>query len=413
MTSNFTQFSDLSIQITKNFTKTEKKKFGIFITPKNILEKMFDSINSYILTCNINIKQILEPSCGTCEVINYCDSLFTDVEIDGIEINETIFNSIKDLQFQNTVNIVKTNFIEYETNKKYDLIVGNPPYFVCKKTELPIIYHEFCVGRPNIFGIFIIHSLKMLSPGGILAFVVPKSFLNSLSYATIRNHIKKYCKIIDLIDFKKYNQFIDTDQSTFGLIIQKLVEPFNEFIEECVFSIQINSNFIFSTDLTQLKELFKGSTTLEKMGMKVKTGTIVWNENKEDLTDNDEETLLIYNTNISNDNTLEIKQFKNNEKGQYIKKYGKINTTLVVNRGNGNSAYKLNYAIVKKGPYLIENHLNEIYSLSKISTLELNEIYNKIINSFCNCKTQQFIELFLGNNGLSKTELETIFPIYL
>ena len=32
--------------------------------------------------------------------------------------------------------------------------------------------------------------------------------------------------------------------------------------------------------------------------------------------------------------------------------------------------------------------------------------------SFNNKKTQHFIELFLGNNGLSKTELESIFPIY-
>ena len=36
----------------------------------------------------------------------------------------------------------------------------------------------------------------------------------------------------------------------------------------------------------------------------------------------------------------------------------------------------------------------------------------KILSSFKNQKTQQFIDLFLGNNGLSKTELESIFPIY-
>jgi hypothetical protein len=44
---------------------------------------------------------------------------------------------------------------------------------------------------------------------------------------------------------------------------------------------------------------------------------------------------------------------------------------------------------------------------------ELLNLYNKIIDSFKNPKTKKFIELFLGNNGLSKTELETIFPIYL
>ena len=60
---------------------------------------------------------------------------------------------------------------------------------------------------------------------------------------------------------------------------------------------------------------------------------------------------------------------------------------------------------------LVENHLNIIYS--KNPNIETAELFDKIINSFKNPKTQQFIHHFLGNNGLSKTELETVFPIYL
>jgi tRNA1(Val) A37 N6-methylase TrmN6 len=405
------QYSELTITVTKNLSKSEKKDFGIFITPKTIIHKLFDSALQYISNENIIINRILEPSCGTCEIINYCDSLYDDVEIHGVEYNDKVFNSIKDLNFKNKVNIVKKNFMEYNPDEEYDFIVGNPPYFVCKKTDIPIKYSEYCTGRPNIFGLFIIHSLSMLKSGGILAFVIPKSFMNSAYYAVIRNYIKKTCKIIEVIDFKENNEFIDTDQTTFGLIIQKKNEE--TLCEECPFSIKLNDNYIFASDSLQLKQLFQGSTTIEKMGLKVKTGNIVWNEHKEELTNDDEETILIYNANISKDNTLEIKSFKNEEKGQYIKKDGRIDPTLVVNRGNGNSAYKLNYAVINKGPYLIENHLNEIYSPKKLKKEEILEIYNKIINSFKNPKTQQFIELFLGNNGLSKTELETIFPIYL
>jgi hypothetical protein len=176
--------------------------------------------------------------------------------------------------------------------------------------------------------------------------------------------------------------------------------------------VKLNGNFIFTTSAIILKKLFEGSTTLDKMGLKVRTGNVVWNENKEKLTDNSEDTILIYNSNISKDNVLEVKKFKNVEKGQYIKRDGRIDTTLVVNRGNGNSAYNLNYAIITRGPYLIENHLNEIYSSKKMEKKQLIEIYDRVINSFKNQKTQEFIEQFLGNNGLSKTELETIFPIY-
>jgi hypothetical protein len=181
---------------------------------------------------------------------------------------------------------------------------------------------------------------------------------------------------------------------------------------ECNYSMLFNDNYIFTDNSTELKELFEGSTTLEKMGLKARTGQVVWNEHKDELTDDEEETILIYNSNISSDNKFVVKEFKNDEKKQYINRDGRIDPVLVVNRGNGNSAYKLNYALIEKGPFVIENHLNEIYSPKKMEKKKLMEIYNKIINSFKNPKTKKFIELFLGNNGLSKTELETIFPIY-
>ena len=410
MTTNNEQFSELTINITKVLSKSEKKEYGIFITPKIIITKLINSVIEFATANSINIKRILEPSCGTCEIINYCDKLFHNVELFGVEYNEKIFSAITGLKFENVVKLVKNDFIVYTPESNFDFIVGNPPYFVCKKTDIPSKYYDFCIGRPNIFGLFIIHSLSMLNTSGILAFIIPKSFLNSLYYAPIRNYIKKTCKIVNIIDFEQDNDFIDTDQSTFGLIIHKLNDPLLEI--ECHFSMRINGNFIFTNSTAELKQLFDNSTTLEKMGLKVRTGNIVWNEHKKELSDDPEETLLIYNTNISKDNKLEVKKFKNEEKGQYIKKGGRLVPTLVVNRGNGNSRYNLNYAVITSGPYLIENHLNEIYSPNNLEKKDLLELYNKIIKSFKNPKTQKFIDQFLGNNGLSKTELETVLPIY-
>jgi adenine-specific DNA-methyltransferase len=428
------QYSELTLTVTNKLSKNEKKEFGIFITPKSIIKELLNSVSKFATT----MKRILEPSCGTCEMVNYCDTIYADVEIDGIEYNEKIINYIKDMKFNNNVRIIESDFMIYNTDKNYDLVIGNPPYFVCKKTDIPNKYHQFCTGRPNIFGLFIIHSLSMLNNGGILAFIIPKSFLNSLYYAVVRNHIKNTCTILEIIDFTEYDEFIDTYQATFGLILRKLDK---EIIgEECPYSIKLNGNFIFATNSLQLKQLFEGSKTIEQMGLKVRTGNIVWNQHKEELTADPKETLLIYNTNITKDNKIQLRDFeaitnkrkenskskktkKNNpdeeeeedkpeQKRQYIKMNGRMRPTLVVNRGNGNSPYKLNYCVVENGPYLIENHLNEIYSEKEIKNEDLLSIYEKIINSFKNPKTQEFIEMFLGNNGLSKTELESIFPIY-
>ena len=85
---------------------------------------------------------------------------------------------------------------------------------------------------------------------------------------------------------------------------------------------------------------------------------------------------------------------------------GTTEPTIVVNRGNGNSAYKLSYAYIDgRTPYLVENHLNFIMCKTE-------ENAKRIMKSLTNEKTEQFVSMFLGNNGLSKTELETIFPIY-
>jgi hypothetical protein len=403
-------FSELTLNITKDLTKDEKKTYGIYISPKSIISSLFSVVNSHLNNDLSSIKKILEPSCGTCEIVNYCDKIMTGVEIDGVELNDTIYKSIKDLKFTNKTHLHNTDFMTFKPDKNYDLIIGNPPYFVCKKSNIPKEYEKYIHGRPNIFGLFILHSLSLLRNGGILALIIPNSFMNSLYYSKIRNYIKETCTIITIDDYSSMNDFIDTDQSTFGLVVKK--NETNIMSYECKYSMLFNDKYIFTNDSVKLKELFKNSTTLEKMGLKVRTGQIVWNEVKDELTDANDNTILIYNTNITKDNRLELKKFKNNEKCQYIMRDGRIDPVLVVNRGNGNSDYKLNYAIITQGPFLIENHLNEIYSPKKMNNIDLLNLYEKIKKSFENPKTQIFIDTFLGNNGLSKTELETIFPIY-
>lgn len=407
------QYSPLTIDITKKLSKHEKKEYGIFITPKCIIQKMISSILRFVALQTIIIRDILEPSCGTCEIIKYIDTTWSNVQLTGVELNDTIFGSIKDSAFKNKVTLINGDFLKYKSDKLYDLIIGNPPYFVLKKDQVPMEYKEYINGRPNIFGLFILHSIGLLKPGGILAFVISKSFLNSAYYSKIREFIKNYCEILTIEDYENMNQFIDTEQATFGIVLRKFAVPKTEF-KECAFSIKLGEIIIFTDNSIKLKQLLEGATTIETLGLKVRTGQIVWNEHKDKLTNDKTGTPLIYNTNITKENTVELKEFRNEEKGQYINLVGRTEPILVVNRGNGNSTYKLQYALIEDGPYLVENHLNEIYyPNSSIKKEDVIVIYSKIIASFKNPKTQQFIDLFLGNNGLSKSELEQVLPIYL
>ena len=393
------EYSKLTIDITNKLSKKEKKDNGIFITPKTIIEKLFSEIKKHIS----DPKRILEPSAGTCEIANYAHSTFPNATIDAVEYNNTIYTDVAPTVSK--YKYIHADFTKWSSLYTFDLIVGNPPYVVCGKEDVPEKYHEYVVGRPNVFCTFMLHSISMMSPGGILAFVIPTSFLNAAFYAKIRNYMKQVGTILNIVDFTNDNKFIETQQATIGLIYRKN-DSVATTVSECKFSVKFGDNYIFTEDSDKIKRILEGSTTLAKMGISVKTGTVVWNQHKDILTDDASKTLLIYNTNVAKTNTVVEQNFANDEKKQYILMDGSKEPIIVVNRGNGNSAYKLSYAYVDgKRPYLIENHLNMIMCKTE-------ENARRILASFASKKTEEFVSLFLGNNGLSKTELETIFPIY-
>lgn len=400
------QFSSLSKDLTKKLSNNEKKREGIYFTPKNIVTDMI----SICKKANKKIKRVLEPSCGSCQVINEVDKSFENVEIHGIEFNNTIFTEIKALEHTNNTNLINMDYLKYVPEEKYDLIIGNPPYFVMSKKTVDAKYYEYFEGRPNIFVLFIIKALSELNMGGILAFVLPKNFLNCNYYNKLRQHIVEKCKIVSIKDHSG-EKYIDTGQDTIGLIIQKKK---NQVINK-KYVLTFGENIIFNTKegIKKLKEYYKGATNLKNMNFEVKVGNVVWNQVKDKLTDNTTNTRLVYSSDII-DNKLSIKDYKNPEKKNFIEQEGSSDLLLVVNRGYGKGKYKFSYCLIDiENKYLVENHLICIKSLKKMERNVLLEKYNLIIKSLKSKKTESFIELYCGNNALNTKELSGVVPIYL
>jgi hypothetical protein len=417
---NYTQ---LTIELTKQIPKNIKKANGIYITPRSIITKLWSELMECVGDIS-SIKRILEPSCGTCEIIHAITPfLLPDTIIDAIEKTDVIFTAIHGLNFSPiAVNICHADFMKHDFDNTYDLIIGNPPYVVLNKNDVPESYIEYVNGKSNLFGLFLIRSIQLLNPGGIMAMVLPKSLLNSGYYSKIRQYIVDNGEILKIVDFETTleSDFIETDQSTIGFIFQKNPVSEKALIYKCRYHTTLLDKTIFTTNLSELEYLFEDCVHLSDLGCVVKTGNVVWNQHKEKMTDDFiNGTVLLYNTNISMDDgegKIVLRDFTNGEKKQYIRmKTGAIcEPSIVVNRGNGNSAYKLGYCLVSDyDEYFVENHLNTIICVSNISIDEKRQLYENIIRSFQNPKTQLFVKLFLGNNGLSKSELENIFPIYL
>jgi type I restriction-modification system DNA methylase subunit len=401
-------YSELSYSLTKQINKEEKQNNGIYFTPPKTINKSLKLLGPYI----DKIKTVLEPACGSCEYINHLDKQYQGLDITGIEFNETIYKAIKKFEKSN-IKLCNENYLTFDGNKSkmpstYDLIIGNPPYFVMKKNEVNKSYHEYFDGRPNIFIMFIIKSLKMLNPGGILMFILPKNFLNCLYYDKTRRHIYQHFKILNIIECM--DSYIETKQETIILMLEN-----NENVEHNnQYTLNINNYTIFGMPdkMKKLKRLYDNSETLSTLKFKVNVGNVVWNQCKDILTDDETKTRLVYSSDIEK-NTLIKKKFENKEKKNHINKEGIREPIIIMNRGYGVGNYKFEYCLIDGNmEYLIENHLICVRYTEQMDKNELLLLYKKIIKSLTNEKTQQFIDLYFGNNAINTTELCEIMPMY-
>lgn len=403
-------FSELTMSLTKSIGKQDKQNNGIYFTPIGIVNKTLQYLEPHME----NVKKVLEPSCGSGEYINGLTSLYSALELDCIEFYKPIYDSIK--SFEKTIIDSKISIYneDYLTStaiegKKYDLIIGNPPFYVMKKTDVERKYWEYFDGRPNIFILFILNSLEKLEEGGIISFILPKNFLNCLYYDKTRKHIAENYSVI-MID-ECNDDFIETKQETIIFIIQNNVPEKGENLK---YILHQNEYTIFGTEtnINELKNMYHNSSTLAKMNFSVNVGNVVWNQCKDILTHDKNETLLIYSSDIKN-NKLKIKKYSNEEKKNYIKKEGNDSPLLVINRGYGKGEYKFDYCLIEGGfQYLIENHLICIRYNGEVNNDELIKMYKKIIKSLENEKTKRFISLYFGNNAINTSELCNILPIY-
>jgi len=401
----------LSELLSKKIDKITKKNEGIYFTPTNIVLQNIEILKPFLLT----VKNILEPSCGSGEFIQVINKYCIDVTIIGVERNTEIFDTISAslpsyIKPENQLELYDNDYLIYENGMLFDLIIGNPPYFVMKKGDVAKEYYPYFDGRPNIFILFIIKSLNLLNNNGILSFILPKNFLNCLYYNKIREHIISHYTIITITYCD--GEFTETKQETIIFIVQNKKDEDN-----CnnPYYIVVNGYTIFGTkeNIQQIIELYQHSTTLASLNCVVNVGNVVWNQVKLLLTDDITKTRLIYSSDISG-GTFQPKVYSNGDKKNYIHKEGFREPILLINRGYGVGSYKFEYCLFdEECEYLVENHLICIKPKKEIPKDELLLLYNQIIQSLTNEKTEQFIQLYFGNNAINTTELREILPIYV
>lgn len=394
-----TEFRETSKKFNSSLSKEERSQQGIFFTPKKARDVLF----SKLAELGVKPKNILEPSFGTGEFLLDARRIYSEANILGVEKNEALFNSVKCPNSELTC----CDFLKWKG--KADLIIGNPPYFVLKTDTLSAKekkafsknYSYSMTGRPNIYILFLHKCLEEhLETDGFLAFIIPTSLYNCSYYQPMRNYIEKNTTICHLENLNKPG-FYETGVETMLIVLQKK-KINNDFIFKSK-----SGNVYISPFYKELYSITKDTKTLHELGLGVKTGNIVWNQMKENLSD--EGTLLIYSSNINN-SELKLNNLCGKARKQYVKDITKPKLNgpvILVERGYGNS-YSFNSVLVNLKDFYAENHINVIYP----KTPEAIGNLERVAKSFKDEKSQTFIKWFIGNGSISATDLETLIPIF-
>lgn len=394
------EYTKESIDYLKNTDIKKRKKLGQYFTPKSIRELLLSKLPKK------DNADILDPACGSGEFLLSCKKYFKNPILYGFDIDKKLINIASKLV--KNASIKNFDFLNIDINKKkYDYIIGNPPYFELKlNEEIKKKYFDIIKGRVNIFSLFIKTGLDLLKDGGYLAYVVPPSMNNGAYFSKLREYIIKnssleYLHIIDGAD-----NFHFASQKVMLIILKKTNSK-----KSSKYIFKKNGITIFTEDKNFLNKSYKNTICLKEIGFGVKTGSIVWNEHKEKLTnDKNNSTLLIWASNINNGKII-IGYTKG--KPQYIKNISNDliikSRVVVVNRITGSSKdINIKAAIVNEKEFVCENHVNVIYmSKNANQNYSLEDIF-KALQDKTNIKVMRLIS---GNTQISKTELERLLPI--
>jgi len=330
--------------------KDARKSYGQFFTSKSTAQFMASLFN---IPCKEKV-YILDPGAGSgilsaavVELINTRFPIVKEIELTCYETNidiiplleanmaflmctskvKLVVNLIKDNYLLSQANDFSSNLMASLVQKKYDIVIGNPPYFKLPKdapeaASMP----EVCYGAPNIYFLFAAMSLFNLCEEGEMVYIVPRSWTSGAYFSRFRSYLLKHGKLTDIHIFTSRNKVFDNEnvlQETMIMKVRKthitpsdvritsssdsknfdkitaLFVPYNTVvsgIEKYVYLVTSQEE----TSVLQMVNAFQNP--MPSIGLKVKTGLTVDFRNRELLRNNFGDSIvpLFYSQHIKN-----------------------------------------------------------------------------------------------------------------
>lgn len=366
---------------------------------------------SSILLDRLPIKKgdtVLDPAVGTGELLYAAAERVPGATYEGWDIDASILEYTT-----NTPNITfkQEDCLAVDAKEKYDVIIANPPYFELKldaaqKTKFASVIG----GRTNIFSLFFYQAVQLLKDGGHMGFIVPPSMNNGAFFKNLRKFLLESCELVDLHIINKSDHFIDAQTSAQIIVFKKTKTPAlsKKFVFVSTDNSTAKENVIFTQNTDYLAKAWVGKKSLWDLGYIVSTGSVVWNQNKDNFVGENDGIPLIYAKDIKANGTIAYHAPLND------RRYLPVGTSdaitgggIVVNRITGAvGSGVLRAALKNDGPFFGENHVNVVTARKNFTPeIDLSELLVRIRQV-----DPAYLALLTGNTQISARELGHHIP---
>lgn len=323
-------------QYIDNMSKKERKKYGQFFTSMETARYMADL---FVIPQKKAIT-ILDAGAGSgilsCAMVERLESVeeIEEIEITCYETDENVLPLLKEnlLYVQKysskkvdvvviTENYITSQYLDFNhmlggnwNSKKYDLVIGNPPYMkISKDASEATAMPEVCYGAPNLYFIFASMGLFNLKEECEMVYIIPRSWTSGAYFKRFREYFLSQGKLIHIHLFGSRNKVFDKENVLQETIIVKVkktkIKPktvtitstnTNKDFSQCS-SLVVPYDLVVSGDelyvylvtneneVAVLDKLHRWNQTLPDIGLKMKTGLTVDFRNWDILRNEEEE----------------------------------------------------------------------------------------------------------------------------
>lgn len=320
--------------------KAKRKKIGQFFTSKETAEYMAGMFDTAILPEHVSI---CDPGTGTgllsaaiIDRLNECNRIKT--------INLTCYETDPEVQelLANNLNLIKSlskTPVEFEIitdnyllsqqhdfnedlfssceQKKYDLIISNPPYMKISRDDpsanaLSAVVH----GAPNLYFLFASMSLFNLKPDAEMVYIIPRSWTSGAYFSRFRDYLLHSGKLTHIHLFVSRDKVFSEEtvlQETMIIKVKKtslvpkqvLITSSNnnsDFNNLSSFQVPYEDvvvgpeNYVFlptnNDDMSVIREIHRYNNTLPEEGFRMRTGIVVDFRQRDELRNNPGEHIV-------------------------------------------------------------------------------------------------------------------------